>query len=164
MQRPPNQFGTAPFVPCPRGKKEGIFDLAALVPAIHTSEKFRKKNGLTEGVLLGSGKPFESGPHAIFVRFQGSIAALGLAMELSAQPSWPFTGNPAVKVGASKPVWYITLSASAGPTAAMTGQRLLQELIFSYWLFGFPPSLISENPIPQCHRACHGQQPAGCRP
>jgi hypothetical protein len=34
---------TAPFVPRRLGKKEGIFDLAALAPAIHTSEKFRKK-------------------------------------------------------------------------------------------------------------------------
>jgi hypothetical protein len=34
---------TAPFVPRRCGKKEGIFDLPALAPAIHTSEKFRKK-------------------------------------------------------------------------------------------------------------------------
>jgi hypothetical protein len=31
------------LVACRRGKKEGIFDLAALAPAIHTGEKFRKK-------------------------------------------------------------------------------------------------------------------------
>jgi hypothetical protein len=44
-RRAPNQFVTTPYVARLCGKKEGIFDLAALAPAIHTSEKFRKKNG-----------------------------------------------------------------------------------------------------------------------
>jgi hypothetical protein len=49
--RAPNQFVTAPFVPRRCAKKEGIFDLAALPPAIHTSEKFSIKNGWTECAL-----------------------------------------------------------------------------------------------------------------
>jgi hypothetical protein len=44
--RAPNQFMTAPFVPRRCGKKEGISDLAARAPTIHTSEKSRKKKWL----------------------------------------------------------------------------------------------------------------------
>jgi hypothetical protein len=34
---------TAPFVPRRRGQKEGIFDLPALAPAIHTAKQFLEK-------------------------------------------------------------------------------------------------------------------------
>jgi hypothetical protein len=52
LARAPNQFVTASFVPRWCGKKEGIFDLAALAPAIHTSKKILGKMA-GQGALLG---------------------------------------------------------------------------------------------------------------
>ena len=50
--RAPNQFVTDPFVPRRCAKKEGIFDLAALAPAIHTAKKILGKMA-GQGAHLG---------------------------------------------------------------------------------------------------------------